>query len=110
MNRPETALREALAQEQFLTVLSRQEAVRRFEAALAPAPVGTERVSLGAVLGRVLAEDVAAPIDVPPFDRSAVDGFAVRAADVAAAGEGAPVRLALNPEAIACGIAPRLTV
>jgi molybdopterin biosynthesis enzyme len=85
MNRPETAF-EALAQEQFLTVLPREEAVRHFEAALSPAPLGAERVSLENSLGRVLAEDVAALIDVPPFDRSAVDGFAVRAADVAAAG------------------------
>jgi putative molybdopterin biosynthesis protein len=110
MNRPENAFREALAQEQFLTVLSREEAVRRFEAALAPAPVGMERVSLDHALGRVLAEDVAAPIDVPPFDRSAVDGFALRAADVAAAGETTPVTLILNSEVIACGVAPRLAV
>src|SRR5262249_16928359 len=47
-----------------------------------------------------------APIDVPPFDRSNVDGFAVRSADLAAAGEAAPVRLILNDEAIACGTAP----
>jgi putative molybdopterin biosynthesis protein len=109
MNRPETAF-EALAQEQFLTVLPREEAVRRFEAALSPAPLGSERVSLGDSLGRVLAEDVPAPIDVPPFDRSAVDGFAVRAADLAAAGETTPVTLTLNAEVIACGVAPRLAV
>ena len=47
-----------------------------------------------------------APIDVPPFDRSNVDGFAVRSADLAAAGEATPVRLMLNDEVIACGIAP----
>jgi putative molybdopterin biosynthesis protein len=110
MNRPETAFREALVQEQFLTVLPREEGVRRFEAALAPAPLGTERTNLADVLGRVLAEDVTAPIDVPPFDRSAVDGFAVRAADVAAAAETAPVILALNDEVIACGMAPKLAV
>ena len=110
MNRPETAFREALAQEQFLTVLPREEAVRRFEAALSPAPVGVEQVSLAATLGRVLAEDIAAPIDVPPFDRSAVDGFAVRAADLASAGETAPVRLLLNDEIIPCGSAPKLVV
>jgi putative molybdopterin biosynthesis protein len=109
MNRPETAF-EALAQEQFLTVLPREEAVRRFEAALTPAPLGAERVSLAGSLGRVLAEDVAAPIDVPPFDRSAVDGFAVRAADVAAAGETTPVMLTLNAEVIACGVAPKLAL
>src|ERR1041385_3616670 len=41
-----------------------------------------EPVSLGDAAGRVLAEDIAADRDYPPFDRSARDGFAVRAADV----------------------------
>ena len=54
------------------------------------APVGTETVPLEEALFRVLAEDVAAPADVPGFDRSAFDGYAVRAADLA--GEG-PRRL-----------------
>src|SRR6202008_3319820 len=53
-----------------------------------------------------LREDGTALIDVPPFDRSNVDGFAVRSADLAAAGEGAPARLILNDEVIACGTAP----
>jgi len=37
--------------------------------------------------GRVLAEDVIAPVNVPPFDNSAVDGYAVRAANLDAKGE-----------------------
>jgi putative molybdopterin biosynthesis protein len=100
----------ATVQDQFLQVLSRDEAVARFRAALEPRPLGTEIVALDALAGRVLAETIAAPVDTPPFDRSVVDGFAVRAADVAAASEGAPVLLALNEETIACGTAPRLTV
>jgi molybdopterin molybdotransferase len=44
-----------------------------------------EPVLLTEALGRVLAEDVAADVDLPPFDRAAMDGYAVRAADVAAA-------------------------
>ena len=100
----------SLEQGQFLTVLPRDEALRRFEAALDPRPLGMERVGLAEALGRVLAEEVAAPIDVPPFDRSGVDGFAVRAADLAGAGEAAPVKLQLNDEIIACGVAPRLAV
>lgn len=44
-----------------------------------------EEVTLDAALGRVLAEDVATDVDLPPFDRSAMDGFALRAEDVAAA-------------------------
>ncbi|HYF52664.1 MAG TPA: molybdopterin biosynthesis protein, partial [Salinarimonas sp.] len=97
-------------QDQFLTVLSREEAVRRFRDALDLSPRGIETVVLADALGRVLAADVASPIDVPPFDRSGVDGFAVRAADLALAGEAAPVRLRLNPETIACGTPPRLAV
>ena len=44
---------------------------------------GVESVPLAEADGRVLAEDVVAPIDLPPFDNSAVDGYAVGAADVA---------------------------
>ena len=61
---------------------------------------------LADALGCALAEDVVAPIDVPPFDRSNVDGFAVRSADLASAGEASPVRVMLNDEVIACGTAP----
>ena len=49
---------------------------REFEAV-----AGTELVSLSAAMGRVLAEDIAAEEYVPDFDRSTVDGFAVRARD-----------------------------
>jgi molybdopterin molybdotransferase len=45
--------------------------------------LGSEDVDLGEAVGRVLAEDVRADLDMPPFDRSAMDGYAVRAADVA---------------------------
>lgn len=99
-----------LAQSQFLTVLPRDEALRRFEAVLPKTSLGSEDVPLMEALGRVLAETVASPGDVPPFDRSGVDGFAVRSADLAGAGEGAPVALRVNPETIACGTAPRLPV
>jgi molybdopterin molybdotransferase len=44
-------------------------------------PLGVERVELLAALGRVVAEDLAAPWDMPLCDNSAMDGFAVRAAD-----------------------------
>ena len=48
---------------------------------------GTERVSLAAARGRVLAGNVIAPIDLPPFDNSAVDGYAVRHRDLASKDE-----------------------
>ncbi len=52
------------------------------------APVAeTEDVALHAARGRVLAHDVIAPLDLPPFDNSAVDGYAVRHADLGAKGE-----------------------
>ena len=49
--------------------------------------VEVETVSLGTALGRVVAHDVVAPIDLPPFDNSAVDGYAVRHADLAGKGD-----------------------
>ena len=48
---------------------------------------GTEVVALVQADGRVLAEDVVAPLDLPPFANSAVDGYAVRFADLQSAGE-----------------------
>ena len=52
------------------------------------APVGgVERLSVRAALGRVLAADVVSPIDVPAHDNSAMDGYAIRIDDLAAAGE-----------------------
>jgi putative molybdopterin biosynthesis protein len=58
----------------------------------------------------VLANDVIAAVDAPPFDRSNVDGFALRASDTVGATDGNPRILALNPEVIACGYMPEITV
>jgi molybdopterin molybdotransferase len=55
--------------------------------------MGTEKVALSESLGRVVAETAVAPWDIPPLDNSAMDGFAVRAADVSGAGPGRPVVL-----------------
>ncbi len=97
-------------QDQFLTILSREDALARFEAALFPRPLAAGELDLAAALGLVTATDIVAAVDVPPFDRSNVDGFAVRSADIATAGEAMPVRLTLNDEVIACGTAPYLPV
>lgn len=110
MNAPTATPGASIDQDQFLTILSREEAIARFDAALFPRAVPGETKQLADALGRALADDVIATIDVPPFDRSNVDGFAVRAADLASAGESATVRVALNDEVIACGIAPLLPV
>ncbi len=104
------AIRRAARQEQFLEVISAGEAQARFNRYLDLAPMPAETVALAAALGRVLAHDVGAPIDVPPFDRANVDGFAVRAADVAGATDTAPRHLALNAEVVVCGHAPVMEV
>jgi putative molybdopterin biosynthesis protein len=104
------AVKRAARQEQFLEVVSAAEARRRFEACIDRSLLPGESVSLAAALSRVLAADVIAPVDAPPFDRSNVDGFAVRAVDVAGASDGAPRRLTLNAEVVACGVAPAVEV
>ena len=100
----------SIDQDQFLTILSREDALARFEAVLFPRDLPADDLALADALGLALANDVVAVVDVPPFDRSNVDGFAVRSADLASAGEALPVRLGLNAEVIACGTAPQLLV
>jgi molybdenum cofactor synthesis domain-containing protein len=98
--------RDSVDQDQFLTILSREDALARFEAALFPRALPAEERTLTDALGCALAHDIVADIDVPPFDRSNVDGFAARSADLASASEATPIRLVLNDEIIACGTAP----
>jgi molybdopterin molybdotransferase len=62
------------------------------------APLPTEQLDLDASLGRVLAEEIIAAEPVPPFDNSAMDGFAVRAADVLTATPDAAVSLPVTGE------------
>jgi putative molybdopterin biosynthesis protein len=99
-------LRRAARQEQFLEVVSRDEAEARFRRHLRMEPLGEETVPLAAARGRVLARDVVAPLDVPGFDRASVDGFAVRADDTAEASDARPVTLRLNSEILTPGVAP----
>ena len=66
-------------------MLSLDEAIERLLSQVgAPAPERAETVSTFDALGRVLAADVRSLIDVPPADNSEMDGYALRAADVAA--------------------------
>src|SRR5579862_573864 len=76
----------------FTSTISLEEARRRLDGAVR-AIDRTERIDLASAGGRVAAADVASPIDVPPFARSAMDGYAVIAADVASATRSAPARL-----------------
>ncbi len=97
-------------QEQFLQVVDRDEAERRFRAALDCAPHNIEVVALDAALGRVLAADVVSPVDVPSFDRSNVDGFAVVAEDTFGASEETPRMVLLGEEEIHTGVVPTTAI
>ena len=76
----------------FTSTISLEEARRRLNAAVRPI-ARTERVALEGAAGRVAAADVTSPMDVPPFARSAMDGYAVITADTAGASRTAPARL-----------------
>ena len=89
------------------------EAVRLIAGRIRPVE-GSEVVALGAAEGRILADDVFAPVSVPSFDNSAVDGYAVRHADLATTG---PTQLAVSaripagmvdPPALTAGTAARI--
>jgi putative molybdopterin biosynthesis protein len=97
-------------QEQFLNVIDRDEAERRFHDALRLEPLGSEQVELAAALGRILAADIVSSVDVPSFDRSNVDGFAVRAADTYGATEEETRELHLLTEVIATSVVPTCEV
>jgi putative molybdopterin biosynthesis protein len=97
-------------QTQFLDVIDRDEAERRFHAVLDLRPLPAEEAPLAGALGRVLAADVVAPLDVPGFDRANVDGFAVRAADTFGASDDHPVYLRLNGEVLVPGLHPQQAV
>ena len=97
-------------QEQFLQVLDRDEAERRFRAAVDCSPRDVEVVVLDAALGRVLAADVVSPVDVPSFDRSNVDGFAVVAEDTFGASEEVPRMVLLGEEEIHTGVVPTTAI
>jgi molybdopterin molybdotransferase len=68
-------------------------------------PLSTERVPLLDSLGRVLADSVRAPMTLPAWDNSAMDGYAVRASDIDAASQERPVRLRVL-ETVAAGAFP----
>ena len=103
-------VRAAAQQEQFLEVVSAEEAHARFEQHLNLSPLAGETVPLAEALARVLAHDVVAAVDAPPFDRSNVDGFALRASDTVGASDTTPRLFRLNAEVITCGYAPELEV
>ena len=77
-------------------VVSREEAMKRIAGHIASPALRTERLPLSSTLGRVLAQDIIAAEDLPPFDRSTMDGYAVRAADTFGATESLPALLTIT--------------
>ncbi|MCD7947579.1 MAG: molybdopterin molybdotransferase MoeA [Oscillospiraceae bacterium] len=72
-------------------------------------PLGTEKVNLFQSLGRTLAYDITAPMPQPPFDRSPLDGYALRAEDIAGASKEHPVTLTVV-DTIYAGDVPMIPV
>jgi molybdopterin molybdotransferase len=85
------------------------EAVREAVLGAVGGPLPAERIEVDAVLGRVVAESVRATTDLPPWDNSAMDGYAVRAADTMTASEASPIRLRIVGE-VAAGASPTIPV
>ncbi len=96
--------------QEFLTVLPPEKAREIYFSRLALKPLGVERVPWQEALGRVVAEPVVAPVDLPPFDRAIVDGYAVQAKDTYGATEFAPRRVILLPGRIEAGQVPQVEV
>ena len=87
----------------FLRLIHLPEAVRLLVESL-PGPVArVEEIAVGDALGRVVAEGVVSPEDLPGFDRSSMDGYAVRASDTFGASEGLPAYLELAGEVLMGG-------
>jgi len=77
----------------FRKLLTIDEAKKVVQQHFRPKPLGIEEIPLLEAYNRVLAEDVTSTLDIPPFNRSTVDGYAVRAKDTFGAEENKPVRL-----------------
>ncbi len=93
----------------FRKLVSVDEAERILAKNFVPRPVGSESVSLSEAYGRVLANDVVSPFDIPPFSRSTVDGYALKASDTFGAEENRPITLRLAGR-VNIGEAPKAKV
>jgi putative molybdopterin biosynthesis protein len=93
----------------FRKLMTFDEAKQTINQQLKPEPLGTEELALLEAHNRVLAEDIVSVLDIPPFNRSTVDGYAVKAEDTFGAEENHPAKLAV------CGVVhigepPRISV
>ena len=88
-------------------MLTLDEALARLLAAVAPLPAsGHETLSTFDALGRVLQQDVRSGIDVPPQDNTSMDGYAMRCADVPAAGVVLPVSQRIAAGSVGAALQP----
>jgi molybdopterin molybdotransferase len=87
MNQAPSSLREVSCADDYDPNSMPVDQARRLIAQFLAPVVGVERVAIRSALGRVLADDVISPFDVPAHDNSAMDGYAVRHADLASGGE-----------------------
>lgn len=88
-------------------IISVEEALQRLLRSLPT--LEEEQAEIGEAYGRILARDVTATCDLPPFDRSPLDGYAVRAADTLGASPDSPVYLQVV-DTVAAGSVPRVPV
>jgi molybdopterin molybdotransferase len=86
-------------------VVSREEALKVLDGRLVLPSIPSEDISVSAALGRVLARDILSPSDQPEFDRSTMDGYAVRSYDTFGAAESRPALLSVTGD-IPMGIMP----
>jgi len=95
--------------EMFRKLLTFDEAQRVIQQHFKPKPLGVEEIPLLEAHNRVLAEDITAALDIPPFNRSTVDGYAVKAEDTFDAEENKPITLKVYGTANV-GEAPKIKV
>ena len=93
----------------FRKLLSFDEAKQLLKQNFSAKPIGTEKVSISEAHNRVLAQNVVAQLNIPPFSRSTVDGYAVKAADTFSASEDKPVSLRFCGH-VAIGESPSIVV
>ncbi len=93
----------------FRKLVTFEEAKELIWQTLQPKPLGTEEIPLLEATNRVLAQDAISAIDIPPFSRSTVDGYAVKAEDTFGADENQPSKLKVCGF-VAIGETPRVTV
>jgi len=93
----------------FRKLVTFDEAKLLIEQQLQPKPLGAEEIPLLEAYSRVLAEDAVSTLDIPPFNRSTVDGYAVKAQDTFGADENLPAKLRVCGM-VSIGELPNVTV